>query len=412
MSERRVVITGLGWVTGLGWDVPIVWADLLAGRSGIQPIQRFDTSRYSVRIAGEVSDWEGGPHLDGKDLRRTDRFVQFALSAAIDAVRDSGLDFQQQDPTRCGVIIGSGVGGIEEFEHGHRRMLEKGPHRVSPFMIPKLMINAASAHVSIHFGLTGVNSATVTACASAGHAIADAHKTISQGEADVMITGGSEAACTPLGLACFMTMKALSTRNDEPEKASRPFDRDRDGFVIAEGAGLLVLEDYDHARKRGAHIYGEVLGYGMSGDGSHITAPKETGEGARDAMSRAVRMAGISLEDVGYVNAHATATHLGDLAENNAIKDLFKDHAYKLAVSSTKSMLGHSLGASGGVEAIILNKVLESGDLPPTVNLDHPDDGCDLNYVAREAQHHDVRYAMSNSFGFGGHNVSLLIGKI
>ncbi|MEX2671962.1 MAG: beta-ketoacyl-ACP synthase II [Phycisphaeraceae bacterium] len=412
MSQRRAVITGLGWVTSLGIELEPVWQDLLAGRSGVRQINRFDTSKHTVRFGGEVPDWTGGGLLEFRDLKRLDRFAQFGLASAMKAVEDSGIDFEKEDLDRCGVIIGSGIGGIEEFEEGHRKMLEKGPRRVSPFMIPKLMINAASATVSMHYGLRGVNSAAVTACASAGHAITDAVKVIQHDEADVVLTGGAEAAMTPLGLACFMTMRALSTRNDDPERASRPFDRQRDGFVMAEGAGVLMVEEYEHAVKRGATIYAEIIGYGMTADAGHITSPDEEGRGAGRAMQHAIKMAGIGLEEVDYINAHGTSTPLGDLAENTAVKRTFGDDAYKLAVSSTKSMTGHLLGASGGIETIIVAKAIQTGDVPPTINLDEPDEGCDLDYVANEAQHRDVRYAMTNSFGFGGHNSSLVLSRV
>jgi 3-oxoacyl-[acyl-carrier-protein] synthase II len=412
MSNRRVVITGLGWVTSLGLDVASVWADLLAGRSGIHPITRFNTDEYTVKFGGEVYDWSGGPHLDTRDCKRMDRFAQFALSASIDAVTDSGLDFSRETPERCGVIIGSGIGGIEEFEEGHAKMLQKGPRRVSPFMIPKLMINAASANVSMYYGLTGVNTAAVTACASAGHAITDAIKAIHDDEADVVITGGAEAALTQLGLACFMTMRALSTRNDEPTRASRPWDKDRDGFILSEGAGSMVVEEYEHAKARGANIVAELVGYGMSADAGHITQPDEQGAGAQMAMRRAIKIAGLNLQDIGYINAHGTSTPLGDKAENNAIKNLFGDHAYKLCVSSTKSMTGHLLGASGGIETIIAAKTLATGDIPPTINLENPSEGCDLDFVANQAQHRDLKYVMTNSFGFGGHNSSLVLAKV
>ncbi|QNN24520.1 beta-ketoacyl-ACP synthase II [Planctomycetales bacterium ZRK34] len=412
MSNRRVVITGLGWVTSLGLDVASVWSDMLSGRSGIKPLTRFNTDEYTVKFGGEVSEWAGGPHLDTRDCKRMDRFAQFALSASIDAVNDAGLDFGAEQPERCGVIIGSGIGGIEEFEEGHAKMLQKGPRRVSPFMIPKLMINAASANVSMYYGLTGVNTAAVTACASAGHAITDAIKAIHDDEADVVITGGAEAALTQLGLACFMTMRALSTRNDEPTKASRPWDKDRDGFILSEGAGCMVVEEYEHAKARGANIVAELVGYGMSADAGHITQPDEQGSGAQMAMRRAVKIAGLNLEDINYINAHGTSTPLGDKAENNAIKNLFGDHARKLCVSSTKSMTGHLLGASGGIETIIAAKALATGDIPPTINLDNPDEGCDLDFVANTAQNRDLKYVMTNSFGFGGHNSSLVLGKI
>jgi 3-oxoacyl-[acyl-carrier-protein] synthase II len=412
MGQRRVVITGMGWVTSLGTDLEKVWADLLRGVSGIRPITRFNTDRFTVKFGGQIGDWTGAPHLDHRDMKRLDRFAQFALASAVDAIADSGIDFSHENPERCGVIIGSGIGGIEEFAEGYRKMLEKGPDRVSPMMIPKLMINAASAHVSMRYGLTGVNSAAVTACASAGHAITDAYKHILYDESDVMVTGGAEAALSPIGLACFMTMRALSTRNDAPGKASRPFDRDRDGFVMAEGAGVLVLEEYERARRRGARIYCEIIGSGMSADAGHITQPDEHGRGARMAMERAVRAAGINVQDIGYINAHGTSTPLGDKAETNAIKSLFNSHAYKVPVSSTKSMTGHLLGASGGVETIITATALQTGDLPPTINLDNPDEGCDLDYIPHEARHAEIQVAMTNSFGFGGHNSSLVLRKI
>jgi 3-oxoacyl-[acyl-carrier-protein] synthase II len=402
----------MGWVTSLGCSVEKVWKDLLAGTSGIKTVTRFDTSQYTVKIGGEVTDWDGQPHLDARAMRRLDRFTQFSLSASIDAINDSGLDVAKLPPERCGVTVGSGVGGIEEFAEGHTKMLEKGPSRVSPFMIPKLMINAACANVSMHYGFTGVNVGVVTACASAGHAITDAVRSIALDEADVVITGGTEAALTPLGMACFMTMRALSTRNDEPTRASRPWDRDRDGFILSEGAGMLVVEEYEHARRRGARIYAEILGYGMSADAGHITQPDEQGRGAQVSMAQAIRRAGIALEDIGYINAHGTSTSLGDMAEKNAVKNLFGPHAYKLAMSSTKSMTGHLLGASGGIEAIISALALNSGDVPPTINLDNPDEGCDLNFVPHTAQNHKLRYVMSNSFGFGGHNSTLVLGKV
>lgn len=412
MNKRRVVITGLGWVTSFGTDVKRGWADLLAGRSGIRPITLFNTDEYTVKFGGEVRGWTGEPYMDPRDTKRLGRFTQFAMAASMDAVKDSGLDFEKEDRDRCGVIIGSGIGGIEDFENGYTRMVQKGPRRVPPLMIPMLMINAGSANVSMHFGLRGVNTAVVTACASAGHAITDAVKAIAYDEAEVIVTGGSEAALSPLGLATFMTMRALSTRNEAPEKASRPFDRDRDGFVMSEGSGILVVEELEHARKRGANIYCEIIGYGMSADAGHITQPDEQGRGAQMAMAGALRSARIDKASIGYINAHGTSTPLGDKAETNAIKHLFQDHAYKLAVSSTKSMTGHLLGASGGIETIITALALRSGDLPPTINLDNPDEGCDLDYVANTAQHRDLKFAMTNSFGFGGHNSSLVLAKV
>lgn len=410
-DRRRVVITGLGWVTSLGLSVEQVWQDLLAGKSGIKPITRFDTSEYSVKFGGEVSEFKA-ENIDPRVAKRLDRFAQFALNAAVDAVNDAGLDFANEDPWRCGSVIGTGIGGIEEFESGYSRLLAKGPERVSPFMVPKLMCNAASGNVSIHYGLKGPNSAVATACASAAHAIAEAAECIRHNVADVMVTGGSEAALTPLGTASFIALKALSKRNDAPTEASRPFDKDRDGFVLSEGAGIIVLEEYEHAKARGAKIYAEVLGAGQSADGSHITAPDEQGRGAAHAMEMALKDANINVDRVDYVNAHGTSTPLGDAAETRAVKRLFGDHAYKTAVSSTKSMTGHLLGASGGVEAIITAKTIETGNIAPTINLHQPDEECDLDYVPNTARQADVKVAMSNSFGFGGHNVSLLLGKI
>ena len=412
MIGRRVVITGLGWTTSLGHHVPQVWQKLLDGCSGVHTIRRWDPSEHTSRIAGEISEWDGSPHLDHRDCKRLDRFAQFAVASAIDAVADSGLDVAKEDPWRIGVIIGSGIGGMEEFEAGHQKVMERGPKRASPLMIPKLMINAGSANVSIHFGFKGVNYATVTACAAAGHAIADSMRAIALGDADVVVTGGSEAAVTPLGVGCFMTMRALSTRNDDPTRASRPFDRERDGFVIAEGCGMLVLEEYERAKARGAKIYAELLGSGMTGDGGHITAPQENGSGAAEAMRRALASAQLNADQINHINPHATSTHLGDMAEHRALKTIFGDSSKNLVISATKSMTGHLLGASGGIEAIMTSLAVQTGDCPPTANLDSPDEECDLNYCANAAQHHDIKYAMSNSFGFGGHNISLVFGKV
>ncbi len=412
MSDRRVVITGMGWVTSLGDSVDQVWQSLTEGVSGIGQITRFDTERFTTKIGGQIStDWTPA-NIEKRELKRVDRFTAYALSATIQAVNDSGLDFEKEDPWRCGSIIGTGIGGIEEFETGSKKLIEKGPERVSPFTIPKLMCNAAAGNVSIRYGLKGPNSAIATACASAAHAIGEAAHSIRHGISDIMVTGGSEAAVTPLGVSAFIALKALSKRNDDPTKASRPFDADRDGFVLAEGAGIIILEEYEHAKARDARIYAEVLGFGQTADASHITAPDEQGRGAAHAMEVALKDAGKNLEDVDYINAHGTSTGLGDIAETRAVKRLFKDHAKNLAVSSTKSMTGHLLGASGGVEAIITAKALQTGVLPPTINLDNPDDECDLDYIPNTARETPIQAAMSNSFGFGGHNVSLLIGKI
>ena len=413
MSKRRVVVTGLGWVTSLGDGVKSVWQDLVAGKSGISNITRFDTEEFGIHFAGQVpTDWEAS-NIEPRASKRLDRFAQYAVNAAVDAVNDAGLDFTSSEELRwrSGSIIGSGIGGIEEFETQHRKLIEKGPRRVSPFMIPRMMCNAGSGNVSIHFGLRGPNTAIATACASAGHAIGDAFNAIRYNQADVMLTGGSEAAVTPIGLACFVALKALSKRNEDPQSASRPFDKDRDGFVLAEGAGILVLEEYEHAKARGATIYAEMLGAGSSADGSHITAPLEDGAGAAYAMKSALNDAEIDAASVNYINAHGTSTGLGDVAETRAIKSVFGDKARDVAISSTKSMTGHLLGASGGIESIISVKAIEEQVAPPTINLDEPDEECDLDYVPKVAREMKIERAMSNSFGFGGHNVSLVFGK-
>ncbi len=409
--QRRVVVTGLGWVTSLGFSVDQVFNDLLAGKSGIKRVTKFDTSQYDSKIGGEISDWDGGPHIEKREAKRLDKFTQFAMSAAIDAVNDAGLVFDDENRGRTAVVIGTGIGGIEEFEMGHRKLLERGPDRVSPFVVPKLMCNAGPGNIAIYYRLKGPNFATVTACASAATAIACATDCIRQNMADIAIAGGTEAALTPLGVACFIALKALSRRNDEPENASRPFDRDRDGFIMAEGAGVIILEELEHARKRNAKIYAEVLGCGQSADGYHITAPDESGTGAASAMDQAMRDAALAKDQIGYINAHGTSTDLGDLAEVRAIKRLFSHDADKLMISSTKSMTGHLLGATGGVEAIVIAKAIETGQLPPTVNLDNPGEECDLDFIPHTARQVNITTAMSNSFGFGGHNVSLIFGK-
>ncbi len=411
MSKRRVVITGQGVVTPLGGSVDAFWDGLLSGRSGAGPITLFDATGFGTRFAGECRDFDPGRSLDGKLIKRMDRFAQFALISAIDAVTNSGLDFAAEDPYRVGVIIGSGIGGLRELEQQHVRLQEKGPSKVSAFTIPKLMVNAASGNISIHFGTRGPSSAVATACASASNAMGDALRCIQRDECDIVITGGSEAAVTELGMAAFNTMHALSTRNDAPKKASRPFDKDRDGFVMSEGAGVLVFEEYEHARKRGARIYAEVLGYGLSADGNHITKPDASGTGAAVAMRNCIADAGIEPSQLDYINAHGTSTSLGDVAETRAIKTVFGPHATKVAISSTKSTTGHLLGASGGVELVACVLTLQHNIVPPTINLDEPDPECDLDFVPNEPRDRKVRYAMSNSFGFGGHNACLLIGR-
>jgi len=410
--KRRVVVTGLGVVTSLGCRVDELWSRVCEGHSGVHTLQLFDASRFRVRFGGEVVDFSTQGYIPPKEVKRLDRFTQFAMVAGINAVRDSGLDFSHEDPFRCGVILGSGIGGLHEIEVQHTRLLEKGPEKVSAFTIPKLMVNAASGQLSIEYGLRGPNAAVATACASATNAIGDALKTIQHDDADVMLTGGTEAAVTPMGIGGFGAMRALSERNDDPPGASRPFDADRDGFVLAEGAGLLVLEELEHATARGARIYGEMLGYGASADAGHITQPDKDGLGAAKAMLSALQDAAVNPEDVGYINAHGTSTVLGDEAETKAIKSVFREHAYKLSISSTKSQLGHLLGASGGVELVLLMKALNEGVIPPTINYQTPDPECDLDYTPNEARSRRFSVAMSNSFGFGGHNGALICGHL
>jgi len=408
--KRRVVVTGLGAVTSLSCRVEDLWQKLLSGESGIHTIQLFDTTDHKVHFGGDVYDWATGDYMSPKDAKRIDRFTQFAMVAGIDAVRDSGIDFKTIDPFRGGVILGSGIGGLHEIETQVERLLHKGPDKVSAFTIPKLMLNAASGQISIEFGLRGPNYAVATACASATNAMGDAFKSIQYDDADVMVTGGSEAAITPMGISGFANMRALSERNDAPTKASRPFDVDRDGFVLSEGAGMLVFEELEHARRRGAKIYGEVLGYGASADAGHITQPDEAGIGAARAMQAAIKDAKIDPTLVGYINAHGTSTMLGDQAETAAIKHVFGEHARELSISSTKSQLGHLLGASGGVELIAAVLAIRDSVIPPTINLDTPDPLCDLDYTPHQARQRKLRAAMSNSFGFGGHNASILVG--
>ena len=410
--KRRVVVTGLGVVTSLSCKVDELWKRLLAGESGVHPLRLFDTARFQVKFAGDIYDWDPAAYIEKKEIKRLDRFTQFALVAGVDAVSDSGLDFNQEDAFRCGVILGSGIGGLKEIETQMERLLFKGPDRVSALTIPKLMLNAAGGNLSIRYGIKGPNYTVATACASATNAIGDAFKTIQYDDADVMLTGGTEAAVTPMGLSGFQNMKALSMRNDDPPGASRPFDRDRDGFVLSEGAGLIVLEELEHARRRGARIYAELLGAGASGDGGHITQPDEQGTGAARAMVNALRDARLNPDEVVYINAHGTSTPLGDKAETSAIKRVFGAHAYRLSISSTKSLLGHSLGASGGIELVASVKSIQQGVIHPTINLDNPDPNCDLDYTPNQPRERAVPVAMSNSFGFGGHNASVIVGTL
>ncbi|NIA06131.1 MAG: beta-ketoacyl-ACP synthase II [Actinobacteria bacterium] len=409
MSRRRVVITGLGAITSLGDNTKSLWDGLCTGASGIVPIGRFDASKFSCHIGGELTNFDPTAYMGTKQAKRIDRVTQFALIAAREAVNDSGLDFSKMDPFRAGVIIGSGIGGLEELETQHRRLIELGPKRVSPFTVPRLMVNASAGNVSIEYKIKGPNSATATACASGANAMGDAFRIIQRDEAEVMITGGAEAALTVIGLASFCALKAVSRRNDEPTKASRPFDLNRDGFVLSEGSGIVVFEELQHAINRDAKIYAEVLGYGMSGDGYHITAPDPAGAGACKAMQLALAEAKLNPEQVDYINAHGTATPAGDVAETRAIKSVFGESAYKVAVSSTKSQLGHLLGASGGVEMVAVCLAIENGLIPPTINLETPDPQCDLDYTPLTARQTKVDVAMSNSFGFGGHNASLVV---
>ena len=411
--KRRAVVTGVGVVTSLGRKVDVFWDRIVRGDSGVGPITLFDVSGYRVQFGGQVH-WEPENEdiCTAKDLKRLDRFTQFAIGAAKDAAADSGIDFSKEEPYRCGVVIGSGIGGLWEFETQEERMLHKGIDKVSPFTIPKLMVNSASGHVSALYGAKGPNFAVATACASAANSIGSALRAIQYGDADVMITGASEAALTPIGLAGFQNMRALSFRSDAPQQASRPFDADRDGFVLSEGAGVIVVEELEHARRRGARIYAELKGYGASGDAGHITQPDEEGRGGAHAMTMALHDAGIGPEAVQYINAHGTSTPLGDLAETKAVKRVFGGHAKRLAISSTKSNLGHTLGASGGIEAVICSLTIDRGVITPTINLDTPDPECDLDYVPKVAREAKVDVAMSNSFGFGGHNASLVFARL
>lgn len=409
-NQRRVVITGLGSISNLGHDVTSTWEGLVEGRSGIGPITAFEQQdQWITKIAGEVRDWDPTEKLDRGEIKKTDRFAQLGLWAAIEAMESSGLDWEQGDPYRRGVVIGSGVGGIQTIEFYAGVLLDRGPRRLSPFTVPKLMLNAASGNVSIRFNLRGVNSAPATACATGGHAIAEASMFIATNQADFILAGGAEGAVSPVCVSAFSAMKALSTRNDEPTLASRPFDQARDGFVLSEGAAVLAIEELEHAKARGANILAEIIGFGITGDAGHIAAPDAEGTGAKAAMKSALNHAGINPDQIDYINAHGTSTPLGDIAEVAAVKGLFEDHAYNLAMSSTKSCTGHTLGAAGGIESIAVVKTICDGVMPPTINLDNPDEGFDLNFVANTAQERDVKVALNNSFGFGGHNVSLAI---
>ena len=413
MGDCRVVVTGLGAVTPLGITVGTYWDGLVSARSGIRTIQRFDASPFAVRIGGECVDYDPAQHLEHRVAKRLDRFAQLAFVAAKMAYQDSALQDGKFDPIRAGVILGTGIGGLTELEEQHKRLLAKGPSRVSAYTIPKLMANAAAGHISITFNLQNVSASVATACASAGNAMGEALSMIRRGRADLIMTGGCEAALTPLGLSAFAAMKrALSTRNDDPAAASRPFDKDRDGFVLSEGAGLLIFEELEHAMRRNARLYAEVIGFGATSDACDMVQPDPDGKGAARAMAAALADARLNPDELDYINAHGTATPLGDVAETKAVKAVFGPAARKLAISSTKSAIGHLLGASGGVEAIATLKAMEHNTLPPTLNLDHPDPECDLDYVPCIARDAKVHTAMSNSFGFGGHNASIIFRKL
>jgi 3-oxoacyl-[acyl-carrier-protein] synthase II len=410
--KRRVVVTGLGCVTSLALSVEGLWQAILEGKSGIHALSVVDTSQQKVKFGGDIPNFDPGPSCDPKDAKRLDRFSLFAMSAAYQAVLDCGIDFSKEDPFRCGAILGSGIGGLNEIESQMFRLFSKGPDRVSAFTIPTMMLNAAGGNLAIRYGLQGPNFAVATACASSNNAMGDALKAIQYDDADVMLTGGTEAAITSIGVAGFANMRALSTRNDEPERASRPFDMDRDGFVLSEGCGVLVFEELEHARKRGARIYGEILGYGGSCDAGHITAPDEHGRGAARSMRNALADAKLNASDIDYINAHGTSTPLGDRAETVAVKSIFGDDAYKVSISSTKGHLGHALGASGSIEMILSILSCFRNIVPPTINLETPDPTCDLDYTPLRPKDREIRYAMSNSFGFGGHNATVICGKL
>jgi 3-oxoacyl-[acyl-carrier-protein] synthase II len=412
VAKRRVVITGVGMVSPVGLSVKESWENILAGKSGIAPITHFDASEFSTRFGGSVRGFDVTNIMSAKEARKMDTFIHYGIAAAKEAIEDSGLEVTDDNAERIGVAIGSGIGGLPGIEKGHDAYLKGGPRKISPFFVPSNIINMISGNLSIMYGMKGPNIALVTACATATHSIGDAARLIEYGDADVMVAGGAEMATSPTGLGGFAAARALSNRNDEPEKASRPWDKDRDGFVLSDGAGVVVLEEYEFAKARGAKIYAEVVGYGMSGDAYHMTLPSEGGEGAARCMVNALRNAGLNPTDVDYINAHGTSTPAGDLAETSAAKSVFGDHAYKLCMSSTKSMTGHLLGAAGGIEAIFTSLAIRDQVAPPTINLDNPDEGCDLNYAAHTAQQMKIDVALSNSFGFGGTNGTLVFKKV
>ncbi len=407
--KRRVVVTGIGAVSPIGNNVADFWRALEAGKSGIGEITYFDVSAFDAKIAGQVKDFNPEDFLSKKEVKHTEKFVHYAMAASTEAVGDAGFNIEELDLDRCGVLIGSGIGSLRIIEEQHKVLLERGPSKLSPFLIPMLIVNEAAGHVSMRFKFRGPNSCVATACATGNHAIGDAARIIKYGDADVMIAGGTEGAVTPMGIGGFCALKSLSCRNDEPHRASRPFDKERDGFVMGEGAGIVILEELEHAKKRGAKIYCELVGYGMSGDAYHITAPDPSGDGCVRAMVATLKDSGLKPEDIDYINAHGTSTYLNDKIETLAIKKVFGDHAYKVAISSTKSMTGHLLGAAGGVEFIVCCLAMKYSVVPPTINLDNKDPECDLDYVPHKARGIRVRAAVSNALGFGGHNATIAV---
>ncbi|OGT30519.1 MAG: beta-ketoacyl-[acyl-carrier-protein] synthase II [Gammaproteobacteria bacterium RBG_16_51_14] len=412
MGKRRIVVTGLGMVTPVGNNATETWKNIQAGVSGIAPLMHFDTSNFSVRIGGSIRNLDITEYIPNKDIKKMDPFIHYGMIAGIQAVEDSGLEITETNATRIGVAVGSGIGGLPGIERGTKQFLEGGPRKISPFYVPSNIINMISGHLSIKYGMKGPNFAIATACTTGTHNIGNAARLIEYGDADVMIAGGAEMATSPTGLAGFASARTLSTRNEEPERASRPWDKDRDGFVLSDGAGVVVLEEYEHARQRGANLYAELIGFGMSGDAYHMTAPSEDGQGAASCMTNALKNAGVAPDQIDYINAHGTSTPAGDVAETRAVKKVFGNYACKLAVSSTKSMVGHMLGAAGGVEAIFSVLAIRDQVAPPTINLDNPDPECDLDYVPHEARQMKISISLSNSFGFGGTNGTLIFKRM
>ncbi len=412
MSKRRVVVTGLGLVTPVGNDVASSWDNISNGVSGIGPIEHFDASAYSTRFSGAVKDFDVSPYIPVKDARRMDLFIQYGMAAASQAIEDAGIEVSESNASRIGVAIGAGIGGVSFIEKNHQILMENGPRKISPFFVPGTVINMVAGNLSIKYGLQGPNFAITTACTTGTHNIGHAARTIAYGDAEVMVAGGAEMASTPLGIGGFAAARALSTRNDNPKAASRPWDKDRDGFVLSDGAGMLVLEEYEYAKARGANIYAELVGFGMSGDAFHMTSPPDDGRGAASAMRNAINDAGINPSQINYINAHGTSTPAGDIAESKAIVSVLGESASSVAVSSTKSMIGHLLGAAGAVEAVFSVLAIRDQVAPPTINLDNPDEGCNLNYVPHSAQEMTIDFALSNSFGFGGTNGSLLFARL